>query len=288
MQNTASAPKEHYFLVNGLSIAAKIWNENARTKAIVLHGWLDNANSFDPLAALLPDLCIVALDSVGHGKSDFRSLDATYHIWSEVDECIQVANQLGWEQFVLMGHSRGAAIAGLVAGTFPERISHLVLLEGGIPLSMSSEQVPENLAQSIETTHKLAGTKGTLFPTREAALTARANGFTKVDMQTAEILAKRSLYEDAEGFHWHVDARLKAPSPIKLNDAQIHAFLGKISAPTLLVIGKHGIVEILNHTHAHFERITDIRKVEMPGGHHLHMEGAEEAIAKEISALIFS
>ena len=75
---------------------------------------------------------------------------------------------------------------------------------------------------------------------------------------------------------------------MKLNDAQIHAFLGKISAPTLLVIGKHGIVEILNHTHAHFERITDIRKVEMPGGHHLHMEGAEEAIAKEISALIFS
>ena len=286
MQNITSNPEEQEFLVNGLKISAKVWNKDAKIKAIALHGWLDNANSFDPLVPLLNDMTIVALDSPGQGKSDFRSLDAAYLIWLEVGETMQVADQLGWEDFVLIGHSRGAGIASLIAGTFPDRVSHLVLLEGGIPLPMTPQETPENLAKSIEITQQLAEAKGTLFKTREEAISARADGFTKIAPQSAEIFAQRSLYQESDGFRWHADPRLKAPSAFKLGDSQIDAFLSRVTAKTLLVIGDEGIVGTMNFSKAHFEKIPTLKKLTLPGGHHMHMEGAEKAIAEEIKSLI--
>ncbi|MGH8027673.1 MAG: alpha/beta fold hydrolase, partial [Pseudoxanthomonas sp.] len=37
------------------------------TKVLALHGWLDNAASFLPLAAYLPGVDLVMLDLPGHG-----------------------------------------------------------------------------------------------------------------------------------------------------------------------------------------------------------------------------
>lgn len=284
-QNSQSFQETH-FHANGLKLAAKVWHPNAPHKVIAIHGWLDNANSFDTLAPLLGDFNIVALDSAGHGKSDFRSEDAAYLIWSEVAEIIQIADQMGWDNFILLGHSRGAGIASIVAGTYPDRVSQLVLLEGGIPLPMTAQDAPENLAKSIVLNRQLYGTKGTLFKTRPAAIAARADGFTKVYPETAEILADRSLVQESQGFRWHADARLKAPSGFKLTNNQIDAFLGKISAPSLLVLGHEGIAAMMEFTQTHFQNIANLKKLELPGGHHLHMEGAEEPIANAIKELM--
>ena len=38
-------------------------------KVLALHGWLDNAASFVPLAAHLDDIELIALDLPGHGRS---------------------------------------------------------------------------------------------------------------------------------------------------------------------------------------------------------------------------
>ena len=38
-------------------------------RVLALHGWLDNAASFLPLAARLPALDLVMLDLPGHGRS---------------------------------------------------------------------------------------------------------------------------------------------------------------------------------------------------------------------------
>lgn len=290
MREESRSVEERIFSVNGLNVAAKVWASLAqdtaqKTNIIALHGWLDNANSFDCLAPLLPNCHIVAIDSIGHGNSDFRSRDAQYVIWAEVDEVMQVAEQLGWDNFVLMGHSRGAGIASIVAGTFPEQIRKLVLLEGGVPMPMSPEGSPENLAKSIQAGQKLAGTVGTLFTTREAAISARADGFMKVDIQTAEILANRSLKNESGGYRWHADARLKGPS-FKLIDSQIKAFLSNISAPTLLCLADNGILLDIRFAQPHIDEIPKLEKLNLQGGHHFHLEGAEADIADRINEFL--
>ncbi len=46
----------------GNAIAYKTWHNNANERILALHGWLDNAGSFDLLAPLLETHQIVAPD----------------------------------------------------------------------------------------------------------------------------------------------------------------------------------------------------------------------------------
>ena len=278
--------QERSFQVNGLNIAAKHWRSGAEHKVIALHGWLDNAGTFDLIAPNMPHCEIVALESAGHGRSDFRSADAHYLIWSEISEIFQVADQLNWENFSLIAHSRGAGIAMLCSGTFPERINNLVLIEGGIPQPLEGAQSPQNLADYIRQDAKLQGAPGTWFATREAAIAARADGFTKTTYEAAEILAIRSLKQTNNGFSWRADARLKGASAFRLTEDQSQGFLSRISAPTLLIEASNGIVSQFPHVVAYLEKIIDLKRVHLDGGHHLHLENAALDCAVEINRFL--
>lgn len=48
----------------------KWWGPRNKQPIIAIHGWQDNAGTFDPLIELLPkDLSILCIDLPGHGKS---------------------------------------------------------------------------------------------------------------------------------------------------------------------------------------------------------------------------
>ena len=69
---------------DGVELAAVVYgnpNEaDAKTQRwLLLHGWLDNAATFEPLARLMDDCVIVAVDLTGHGKSD-HAAGGSYHL----------------------------------------------------------------------------------------------------------------------------------------------------------------------------------------------------------------
>jgi len=285
-RNTGSC-EELSFVVKGLHIRAKRWNRGARLKALALHGWLDNCNSFETLAPSLSEIDFIAIDCAGHGQSNFRSEDSEYLIWPEVGEVFSIADQLDWDCFNLIGHSRGANIASICAGTFPERITKLVLIEGGIPIPHTEGSTAENLAQHIRKSARLNGTKGTLFDSEKAAIEARANGLFPVSVATAKRLAARSLVQDGEEFRWRADPRLKAPSSIKLSQTQIGDFFNRICSPVLLIEATDGIIKKMPYAEEHLANISALQRIEFPGGHHLHMEGAAENCVWSIKDFLY-
>ena len=122
--------EELRFEVNGHLIAAKAWGDSTAAPVIALHGWLDNAATFNRLAPLLKSVRLIALDLMGHGYSHHRPASMPYYIWDNVLDVLGVAEQLGLERFDLLGHSMGASIAMLIAGAYPEKVRQLVLIDG--------------------------------------------------------------------------------------------------------------------------------------------------------------
>lgn len=76
----------------------------------------------------------VAIDLPGHGRSGgdgFRGMaDYTHYVMG-------LATALGWDQFVLAGHSMGGGIALTAAFYFPERLKALMLIDTGARLCVA-------------------------------------------------------------------------------------------------------------------------------------------------------
>jgi len=282
-------PRERRFALPGLSLAAEVWGSPGQRPVLASHGWLDNAGSFALLAPLLPRCEIVALDLAGHGFSDSRSPDSSYNIWQDVGDLLAVADELGWQRFTLLGHSRGAGISMLFAATFPERVDKLVLLEGGLPLTAEASEAPAGLAQALRESRELRDKSGRVFATRATAIAERAGGFSKVTPAAAELLARRSLREvPSGGFQWHADQRLKAQSELRMTPDHVRAFARAVQAPALLLFAERSPFVDRPLYRELPSLFANIEVDRAPGGHHFHLEGSEAIIAERIRRFLDS
>lgn len=271
--------RDREFDLPGLKLAAREWGEPTGLPVLALHGWLDNAGTFDKLAPLLTGCRVIALDSAGHGLSGSRSADSSYNIWQDVGDVAEVADALGWTELNLLGHSRGAAIAALYAGTFPDRARRLVLIEGGIPILGQAESAAADLARAFTESRQLRTKAGRVFADRSTAIAERAEGFSKVSLDAAEILARRSLRAVPGGYQWHADQRLKATSEVRLTAEHVRSFLRRIRAPALMFLAAESPFAHRSPFVDLLPAFPDLRIEHLPGGHHLHLEGAEQEIA---------
>ncbi|MBE9540323.1 MAG: alpha/beta hydrolase, partial [Proteobacteria bacterium] len=189
--------------VHGLRLEGLCWGDESLPPLLALHGWLDNAASFEMLAPLLRSHYVVALDLTGHGRSSRRSEDATYQIWDDLPEVMAVLDQLGWQQFDLIGHSRGAIISTILASAIPERINHLVLLDAVMPQAIPEEDFPRQLAKFLQDKPRRLNREARVYPSAQEAIAARSKmGLSPV---AAKALARRSLVERPDGFVWASD-----------------------------------------------------------------------------------
>lgn len=281
-----SSPREREFRLPALTLAALSWGEDSGHPVIALHGWLDNAGSFDLLAPELAACHCVALDLAGHGKSSHRSLDSAYNIWQDVGDVLDIADALGWERFSLLGHSRGGAIATLFAGTFPDRIERLMLVEGGLPFVGEAADAPQNLAKSITQSRQLMGKRGRVYGSREKAIAERVNGFSPVTEQAADILARRSLKQTNGGWQWQADQRLKAESELKLTRELLAPFLERVAAPAICILADDSPFGDWPIYREMLDRISGIEVHRISGRHHFHLEGEAPRIAAHLNRFL--
>jgi pimeloyl-ACP methyl ester carboxylesterase len=271
------------FSVAGVTIAGRSWGRPSGQPTIALHGWLDNCASFNAMAPLLENINLLALDMAGHGLSGFRSPDSSYNIWQDVPEIFSIANQQGWSKFSLIGHSRGAIVSSIAAGTMPERIEKLVLIDTMGPDTVEPADAPAQLEKA--TRQRLEAAKPTrYYPSLEEAAATRLSGRLSLGETAALELASRGVSESEKGFYWHADQRLKNASDFKLGAEHAEAFLRRIQCPTLLCMGGRGIKTLPSQFKTPlFPLIANCEKREFSGGHHLHMEESADSIAAEIN-----
>ena len=264
--------------VHGLNLTGLTWGEPTAKPLLCLHGWFDNAASFAMLAPLLEGHYVVAPDLTGHGQSDRRSADATYQIWDDLPEVLGIVETMGWDQFDLVGHSRGAVIGSLFAASFPERVRHLVMLDAVGPEPVPEEKFPQQMRSFLDDKGRLLERDNRVFPSLEEAARVREEG--GLGPTAARVLAQRSLRPCEGGFTWTTDPRLRGASAVKLTRGQVDAVLGALEMPTLLLLaeeghgGRYKQMESLAR-----ESIPGIELEYFHGGHQFHMEPGVEQVA---------
>ncbi|MQT40694.1 MULTISPECIES: alpha/beta fold hydrolase [unclassified Pseudomonas] len=250
-----------------IELAAHIFGPQDGLPVIALHGWLDNANSFARLAPKLSGLRIVAVDFAGHGHSDHRPRGAGYALADYAFDVLCVAEQLGWKQFALLGHSLGAIVSVIIAGSFPERVTRLALIDGIVLRSGPDIDAAENMSKALEAQLAHGHKRKSVHPTLDRAIEARMKGMVAVSREAAELLAQRGLMPVPGGYSWRSDSRLTLPSPLRLTDAQAMSFVRRVTCPTMLVVAEEGMLvnhpELLDRLPFTLERLA--------GGHHLHL-----------------
>ena len=98
-----------------MTLQAKRYGHPSGIPTLAIHGWLDNAGSFDFLAPLLIDHYVVALDLPGHGLSDHLPEGMQYHLTEAVGFIYQVIQYLGWSDAVIIGHSLGGGSGDIIS-----------------------------------------------------------------------------------------------------------------------------------------------------------------------------
>ncbi|MDU9029803.1 alpha/beta hydrolase [Pseudomonas mediterranea] len=257
-----------------IELAAHLFGPEDGRPVIALHGWLDNANSFARLAPRLEGLRIIALDMAGHGHSGHRPAGAGYALWDYAHDVLQVAEQLGLQRFALLGHSLGAIVSLVLAGSLPERVTHLGLIDGIIPPTAQGDNAAERMGMALQAQLDLQKKTKPVYKTLDRAIEARMKGLVAVSREAAELLAQRGLMPVPGGYTWRTDNRLTLPSPVRLTDEQAMAFVARVGCPSHLIVAAEGMLA----RHAELLERLPFSHEQLPGGHHLHLNDEAGAV----------
>lgn len=242
---------------DGVRIAVE--RHGAGPPFLMLHGFTGAKEDFADHAPRFGEHTeVVLFDHRGHGASDKpRDLDA-YSLDRLAADTLAVADALGIDQFVLLGHSMGGMVARRVVLDHPERVAALVLLD-------TSPGPPKGIDASMA---------------EWAAQIALTDGMT----------ALRAILDEADVLGTPADQRVRRERPgyIEFNErkwaavsAEAYAALARaivhqpddlerlrtVSCPTLVVVGEQD-EPFLEVSAAMAEVIPGARHVVVPDAGH--------------------
>lgn len=120
---------------NGLDHHLVTWGHDAAPSTVFLiHGFMDAAGTWDRVAPALAEAghYVIAPDMRGFGVGARSGPGGYYHFPDYVADLAGLVDAVvGPERTIkLVGHSMGGTVVTLFAGARPERVSHLVSIEG--------------------------------------------------------------------------------------------------------------------------------------------------------------
>lgn len=263
-----------------ITLTALAWGDPSAEPVLALHGWLDNAASFIPMASELADYRLIALDLPGHGASAHRPKGYHYHFIDYVCDVVSAADKLGFDRFRLLGHSLGGAIAICSAAVMAQRVEQLALIESTGPYVAEPGEAPARL---IDAHRQMDGTARRRLPVyKELDTIVRARMVASpMSEAAARLIVERSLKRVEDGWSWRSDISLRVSSPMYLSEPQVRAYLDALTMPTLLIRGtESGFIErqfLVDRQ----RYIQQLQVVDLAGRHHLHMD-TPESVARPI------
>ncbi len=209
---------------------------------VLVHGFMDAAGTWDLLAPILAGegFRVLAPDMRGFGEGVRAAPGSYYHFADYVFDLAEIVEALCPDEPVaVVGHSMGGTIATLFAGSFPERVALLALVEGVGPPDSEWEAGPSRMRGWIEQVRvSRARNRSAPTLTTEEALRRLAVNHPTVP---SDVLAGRMRHlstDVGEGRRsWKFDALHRTTSPTPFFAKMFAEFAKRVTCPVLFVSG---------------------------------------------------
>ncbi|HCU25268.1 MAG TPA: alpha/beta hydrolase [Deltaproteobacteria bacterium] len=224
--------------IHGLKQRLYVWGNPRKPKLFFFHGWLDTGAAFQFVAEHLQrDFYCLAPDMRGFGKSGHIRNPLGYFFYEYVADMHELFRQWSPRQAVrLVAHSLGGAVAAIYAGTFPERVSHLVNIEGYLIPRREPSVVPERGRLWLES---LGKKRFRFFKTLEAFARRLQKSNPRLPWERALFLARHLGKRGSRGWTMAADPKHKLIEPYWTPLEAHEACWAKIEAKCLLVSVKN-------------------------------------------------
>lgn len=286
--NCVPITQEVSFKVPWGVLAGKLWgNPDSEKKILAVHGWLENAGSFDRLAPLLFEnelfaqkYSMLAIDLAGHGFSSHHEDGVPYVMLHYAMDLKHVLNHLGWKKFEILGHSMGGGISSLLVIGLPDQIDHYITIDAFSPMGIRPDQYLNRLKHTLEDASTIYSIPDGFktYPTKESIFQRILEGNKELNEEGAKVLAIRGTKSVENGFTFTRDLRIKAGSSMYFLEKSYleftQAVLDHISIPSMCIVP----------TESHLKRkefLSSLKFPEnytcrmVPGNHHVHTNTPE-------------
>ena len=136
-------PRHHD--VGGLHVAE--WGPVDGPAVVAIHGITSSHLAWSEVAAAAPELRIIAPDLRGRGASS--TLPGPWGMPRHAADVVSILDALGLERAPLVGHSMGGFVATVTASLHPDRVSDVLLVDGGLTLPLPAGFSTENAAHLL-------------------------------------------------------------------------------------------------------------------------------------------
>jgi pimeloyl-ACP methyl ester carboxylesterase len=236
-------PLSHRIAANGLEHRVLEWPaaEPVAT-ALLLHGFMDAAGTWDLVAPRLAHagLRVIAPDLRGFGEGGRAPAGAYYYFPDYVFDVAELVDALvpPGSPLLVLGHSMGGTVATLYAGSFPARVTRLVVAEGVGPPDHRHEDAPERLRSWIDQVRAVRSREERTMPSRDDALRRLILNHPHVPR---EVLASRLdalARQLPDGrFVWRADPLHATPTPVLFFARSFVEYARRVTCPVLFVSG---------------------------------------------------
>lgn len=279
-------------------IRGKWWGSRQQRPVLLLHGWQDNAGSFDTLIPLLPpEFSYLALDLPGHGFSSHLPKGMLYHTVDLVPLLEEIRLKFKWERLSVICHSMSAVASFFYTMLFQDRVDLICALD-----TLKMQHNHSQLTKHVYSTHTKKSIELVSSPKsgcpeytyNELVERVYEGSMKSVNRDKAKYLIERGTrpsLSDPNKITITRDVRVRFMQPFYAEQTVSLEYIKQIQVPYLFIKGefcKHfsepeqnvrEAVELFQKTNKQFEYFR------VRGTHHFHLN-QPEAIAGKIGEFL--
>lgn len=259
---------------------------------LLLHGHPQNHMMWHKVVQTLAQhYTVVMPDLRGYGDSDKPISPTTHSLYSKrimASDMQQLMLSLGFNQFLLLAHDRGARVAHRLALDHPQSVLAMILLDIAPTLAMY-QQTSEAFARAYW--HWFCLIRPTPLP--EKLITADPEGYLRGVMAvrsagmtpfTPEVFAEYIRCASLPGTAYGICEDYRASAGIDLeHDKQDIAAGHSVNCPLLVLWGERGAIEQCFEPLAEWQKVaSNVRGKKLPSGHYIAEEAPEILLEEAI------